>query len=250
MKKKNIIIIASIVIIAFISLFILITGRARTDVYLKDYEISSDGKTMTLKIDVTNSSGYVRKMKRTSGSTNYYYTFYSTFGINSKIGAKDTFTINLDENVNEIYFYTGDGGYKLVLQKDINDNWIKPLELEKNEILLETKKTNNCNKKPILYVEGDIKVYSYCLDSISIYKDNKFWELKDWMKSINQTISTSIEKITSNDYLWDDVILYKDGGSKIYTSDKMNILVCKTISGNSDVYIGDNSMSYELEFCN
>ena len=63
MKKKNIIIIASIVIIGLLSLFVLITGSVRTDVYLKDYEISSDGKTMTLIVDVTNSSGYVRKMK-------------------------------------------------------------------------------------------------------------------------------------------------------------------------------------------
>ena len=45
---------------------------------------------MTIKVGVSSSAGYVRKMKRTSGSMNYYYTFYSTFGINSKIGAKDT----------------------------------------------------------------------------------------------------------------------------------------------------------------
>ena len=100
MKKKNIIIIASIVIIGLISLIFLITGRARTDVYLKNYEISSDGKTMTLIVDVTNSSGYVRKMKRTSGGTNYYYTFYSTYGINSKIGARDTFEMLYNLNLN------------------------------------------------------------------------------------------------------------------------------------------------------
>lgn len=57
-------------------------------------------------------------MKRTSGSMNYYFTFYSTFGINSKRGAKDTFEIDLDSNVDAIYFYTGDKGYKQVLQKD------------------------------------------------------------------------------------------------------------------------------------
>lgn len=53
-----------------------------------------------------------------SGSMNYYFTFYSTFGINSKIGAKDTFEIELDSNVDAIYFYAGDKGYKQVLQKD------------------------------------------------------------------------------------------------------------------------------------
>ena len=102
------------------------SGRARTDVYLKNFEVSSDGKIMTLKVGVTSSTGYIRKMRRTSGSMNYYYTFYSTFGINSKIGAKDTFEIELDENVDEIYFYTGDKGYKVVLIKNyITGKWEK-----------------------------------------------------------------------------------------------------------------------------
>lgn len=102
------------------------SGRARTDVYLKNFEVSSDGKIMTLKVGVTSSTGYVRKIKRTSGSMNYYYTFYSTFGINSKIGAKDTFEIELDENVDEIYFYTGDKGYKVVLTKNyVTGKWEK-----------------------------------------------------------------------------------------------------------------------------
>ena len=102
------------------------SGRARTDVYLKNFEVSSDGKIMTLKVGVTSSTGYIRKIKRTSCSMNYYYTFYSTFGINSKIGAKDTFEIGLDENVDEIYFYTGDGGYKLVLTKNyVTGKWEK-----------------------------------------------------------------------------------------------------------------------------
>ena len=118
MKKKKILgIIIIVIAILGIGLFFS-TGRARTDVYLKDYEISTDGKTMTLEVGVSSSAGYVRKMKRTSGSTNYYYTFYSTFGINSKLGAKNTFEIELDENVDEIYFYTGDKGYKLVLTKN------------------------------------------------------------------------------------------------------------------------------------
>lgn len=116
MKKK--LIIVSIIVIAIFGVgLILATGKARTDVYLKDYEVSADGKTMTLKVGVSSSAGYVRKIKKTSGSTNGYYTFYSTYGINSKIGAKDTFEINLNEDTDEIYFYTGDKGYKLVLAK-------------------------------------------------------------------------------------------------------------------------------------
>ena len=138
MKKRNMIICIIVVAIILVGLF-LASGGSRTDVFLKDYEISQDGKTMTLKVGVSSSAGYIRKMKRTSGSTNYYYTFYSTFGINSKTGAKDTFEIELDQNVDEIYFYTGGKGYKKVLEKNANGEWIKVenydlvTSLEKNE---------------------------------------------------------------------------------------------------------------------
>lgn len=116
-KRKNIII--SILVIAIMGLVLFLsTGRAKTDVYLKDFEVSADGKTMTLEVGISSSAGYVRKMKRTSGSTNGYYTFYSTYGINSKIGAKDKFDIEIDENADEIYFYTGNKGYKMVLVRN------------------------------------------------------------------------------------------------------------------------------------
>ena len=70
------------IVLVLVGLFIA-SGGARTDVFLKDFELSQDGKTMTLKVGVASSAGYIRKMKRTSGSTNGYYTFHSTFGINS-----------------------------------------------------------------------------------------------------------------------------------------------------------------------
>ena len=125
MRKKVIMGIVALVIL-LIGVFILLTGRARTDVVLGGYDLSADGKTLTLKVGVSSSAGYIRKMKRTSGSMNYYLTFYSTFGINSKLGAKDTFEIELDENVDEIYFYTGNKGYKLVLIKDfVTQEWKK-----------------------------------------------------------------------------------------------------------------------------
>lgn len=115
MKKYKYLMIICVVLVIFV--LFLTTGRARTDVYLTDFEVSKDGDKMTLKVNVSSSAGYIRKIKRTSGSTNGYYTFYSTYGINSKIGAKDTFEIELDENMDEIYFYTADKGYKLVLAK-------------------------------------------------------------------------------------------------------------------------------------
>ena len=165
MKKKKILTICIVVIaIILVGLFLAFGGK-RTDVFLKDFELSQDGKTMTLKVGVSSSAGYVRKMKRTSGSTNGYYTFYSTYGINSKIGAKDTFEIELDEDTDEIYFYTGNKGYKLVLVKNVAANeWQKvyysdngPLKLnlfEKEEII---KVGINTGKQDNNYFEYDNK---------------------------------------------------------------------------------------------
>lgn len=124
MKNKKILIaIITIVILLAVIIFLLLTGKPRTDVFLKDFIISPSGETMTLKVGVTSSIGYIRKMKRTSGSMNYYLTFYSTFGINSKFGAKDAFELELDKNVDEIYFYTGNKGYKKVLEKNETGIW-------------------------------------------------------------------------------------------------------------------------------
>ena len=220
MKKKNIIIFISFSLIALITLFILITGRSRVDVYLKDYEISSDGKIMTLKIGVTNSSGYVRKMKRTSGSTNYYYTFYSTFGINSRIGAKDTFIIDIDENVHEIYFFTGDGGYKLVLQKDINDNWIKP---------------SNCNYEFKEYLTlQDKNIFTICIDEVNLKEKDEKITLKDYLTN-NNDIQEFINKLELYTTL-------NDGGTKIYKNNDITLIKCNTLDGNKDIYIGSNSL--------
>jgi len=116
MKKWFIIL--GIVVVVIIGALFISTGSARTDVVVNSFDISPDEKTMTMQVGVTSSMGYIRDMKQTSGSMNPYLTFYSTFGINSKLGAKDEFKIELDENMDEIYFYTGNGGYKKVLEKD------------------------------------------------------------------------------------------------------------------------------------
>lgn len=116
--KKNIIFIILIIVIAIIGTLFLSTGRVRTDVFLSHFEISDNSEILTLKVGVSSSSGYIRKMKNKQGGDNYYLTFYSTFGINSNIGAKNTFNLEVNPNATEIYFYTGNGDYQKVLQKD------------------------------------------------------------------------------------------------------------------------------------
>jgi len=161
MKNKKRIIISSIVILLalLIGLF-LSTGSARTDVYLKEFSVDEKCNQMSIKVGVSSSAGYVRKMKRTSGSMNYYYTFYSTFGINSKLGAKDTFEIPLDENVDEIYFYTGGKGYKKVLDKNDNGEWIK---VENYDLITSLKKNEKASTEILVKFDGVLYGKSYAI---------------------------------------------------------------------------------------
>lgn len=123
MKMRNVII-CSVFVAVMVGLFLILTGGKRTDVYLGNFSVD-ENNVMTIKVGVSSSAGYIRTMKQTSGSMNYYFTFYSTFGINSKLGAKNTFKIRLDNNVDEIYFYSGNRGYRKVLEKNQDGVWVK-----------------------------------------------------------------------------------------------------------------------------
>ena len=139
---KKVILIVGILILGLT--LILFSGGKRTDVYLKNFELLEDGK-MVLKVGVLDSVGYVRKVKRVGGSMNYYLAFYSTFGINSKFGAKDSFEIEIDSNVDEIYFYTGGKGYKKVLEKNDLGNWVMVLSSFDDEVKEIVDKTKSIN---------------------------------------------------------------------------------------------------------
>ena len=177
-----------IFVIILIGGLILVTGGARTDVVLGGYDLSTDGKTMTLKVGVSSSAGYIRKMKRTSGSMNYYLTFYSTFGINSKLGAKDTFEIELDDNVDEIYFYTGNKGYKLVLIKySVTQEW-KKINYSANG----TFKLNLLDKDDIIKVG----INTYAQDSNYFEYDDK--NIIDKIYNIFSDLETKVVSKTYN----------------------------------------------------
>jgi len=243
MKKKTLIISIIVVALIIIGLFIA-SGGSRTDVFLKDFELSQDGKTMTLKVGVSSSAGYVRKMKRTSGSMNYYFTFYSTFGINSKLGAKDTFTIDIDNNVDEIYFYTGGKGYKKVLELNDDGEWVKVSSANKK---IEVIKPENYNSvKFNKYLERDNRTI-YLAGNIEevYYTDSETrMSLKDYISKSYQTLDDSVKHLTD---IMDYIDTLKDGGTTIYKSNAYDITIikCNTIAGNKDIFIGDYSMSFD-----
>lgn len=92
----------------------------RTDVVLTGYEVSADGRTLTLDVSLPTSMGYVRAYRDEGGGVRpHYLHFYSTFGgLNSSFGAQSRFTLPLGEQDDAVLFYRGGGGYALVLEKD------------------------------------------------------------------------------------------------------------------------------------
>ena len=124
--KKKIRVIAILSLIIVISFLFLSTGSKITGVMIMDYSISEDGDIMTLKVGVASSMGYVRTIKASEDGNKKRITFYSTYGLNSNIGAKNEFQVKLQPSCDEIYFYSGNGEYKLKLQKNSQTNeWEK-----------------------------------------------------------------------------------------------------------------------------
>lgn len=122
MKNKKLILISVIAVIVILtaSYFIGTGFIERTDVILTDYSVSEDGTQITLNASVSSSMGYIRGFKNNGGGVKpHYLTFYSTFGgLNSKLGAKNEFVLEVNEDDSEIYFNRAGGGYELVLQKN------------------------------------------------------------------------------------------------------------------------------------
>ena len=114
--------IAIIGIIIMLVILVLSTGGKISGIMILDYSTSEDGCKMTLRVGVASSIGYTRAMKSKDVGDEKRITFYSTYGFNSSLGAKREFQLDLAPNINEIYFDSGNGEFKLMLQKDEETN--------------------------------------------------------------------------------------------------------------------------------
>lgn len=197
MDRKKIFITGCIILIVIaIVVIFLATGMVKKEVYLKDFKVSDDGKIMTIYVDTLDSSGYVREMKRTGGSTNGYYSFYKTFGFNSKIGAKDSFEIDLTNDMDEIYFYTGNKGYKLVLTKhQVTDEWVKISYADKESIKMDLPSIDKINKVGINTGKQDNNYFEYTDKSVVSKIYNMFINLE----TVNPSTTYNPEYLVGDD---------------------------------------------------
>ena len=125
--KKYMSILAVLIIIAAGALFVSSGFGKRTDVCLIDFSVSEDSSVITIRTSLSGSMGYIRDIKTEKVNDAIYCSFYSTFGgLNSNIGAKDSFEIKLNDSTAKIYFDRGRGADLLVLERDAATNvWVQ-----------------------------------------------------------------------------------------------------------------------------
>ena len=116
-----------------------------------------------------------------------------------------------------------DDGAILSVSKDgeaVVQEFNKYLEMEEQDIYIET------NLKDVYY-----------------RSNGKRYTLKEFVKSDGE-----FGEITS---LLGEGISYDDGGSMLYSSDDydLSVLVCGTLDGNKDIYVGDYTMYYDNTMC-
>ena len=117
----------AVFVVTIMVLYMIVTGTMkREDVFMLDYSVTEHTGVITMQVGVMSSVGYVRSMENVSDDpTAAQIEFYSAFGgINGSWGARNVYTIQPGEQCKEIYFRTYDG-WRLVLEKDSNGEWIK-----------------------------------------------------------------------------------------------------------------------------
>ena len=130
---------------------------------------------------------------------------------------------------------------------------IKYIKMEKEDevadIKLNVVEPQNCNLKlNEYYKNNDRVIYTSCFDEIYVIRKNSdaVMTLKYHLENVNQTFDRSISELVSDIEV---VSMLKDGGTKVYKKDNYTIIVCNTIDGNKDVYIGNKDFKYEQGYC-
>ena len=124
-NKKTIIIILTIIIALAVSYLIAPGFSKQSSAFITNFSVSEDGTEMTITVGVATSVGYIRKVSEyQQHGGKLYLDCYSAFGgINGSWGAKNEYTIKLNEDTEMIAIYRSANCYNTVLEKDEDGKW-------------------------------------------------------------------------------------------------------------------------------
>lgn len=156
-----------------------------------------------------------------------------------------------------------DDGSKELISEALNNNHIDIQILDKfniDYIKIEQEKfkedikfniieTKNCNfRLNEYYKNNDRTIYTSCLDEIYVIRPNSdaVVTLKYYLENVYQTLDDSIKQLVKDATIDKEL---KDGGTKIYKKDNYTVILCNTVNGNKDIYIGNEQFKYEQGYC-
>lgn len=123
--KKKVFVTIGIILILLVVYFVGSGFTKNTSAVITDYTVSDDGKEITLNVSLASSAGYIRDVAvHQQQDGKMYLDFYSAFGgFNGSIGAKDSFTVKLNDETTIIAVYRNPNCYEEVLVRADDGSW-------------------------------------------------------------------------------------------------------------------------------
>ncbi len=133
---------------------------------------------------------------------------------------------------------------------DLKDNYkIEPIE---------SKKCSNNYEVEEYFNDGNQKVYLICLSDIKLKDNSNSISLKDYLEqeqnSISKVVTEFTTKLNYETGLFDGgTLIYKSDENSEYVDGELTLILCNTLEGNKDIYIGtedvDISAGFEKGLC-
>lgn len=118
--------------------------------------------------------------------------------------------------------------------------------IEKKENLkINTKEKTKCIESKLIYADKDIKIYTYCLDEITINSYNKDYKLTDYIKK--NGYNKLLNNLRFDGTTLDKYSLELEDINNI-SNNGLKVIQCK-VNNISDIYIGPKNMIYQEDFC-
>ena len=121
-KKRKIWLLIWIIVLLYGIYFVGCGFSTDSDLSFSEYEYSQEKNELILKkINISSSIGYVRGYRSSQTGEKLFLTFYKWFwGINSSLGAKDSLTVEISPETEEIYLWEGENAH-LFLKKNVEN---------------------------------------------------------------------------------------------------------------------------------
>lgn len=114
---------------------------------------------------------------------------------------------------------------------------------------IEMKKTENCeNNAKLYYASGNKRIYTYCLDKITLTSKNITIDLKNYLKTSNNAIEKIVNLLSLSEEDNNRMItIYRDNNN--YSNLGLSIIKCNSKNLIDAYYIGDETLTVQDDFC-